>query len=181
MESHGGGVELVGLEDGVLRLRLHGSCDGCPASASTLELAIRQALDEAAPDLDGIEVEGLVEQQQPSFSGGALPLVAEGPSWTTLDVASPEGDRASRATVERNAACSWRTSAERCSPTGTPAPAAVRRSTTASSRAACSRARRARGASSCRSRAALVGGTSPCSSTPVPLLVEDGAVKVAVA
>ena len=63
MESHGGGVELVRLEDGVAHLRLRGSCDGCPASASTLELAIREALDEAAPDLDGIEVEGLVEAE----------------------------------------------------------------------------------------------------------------------
>ena len=47
MESHGGDVELLGLEDGVARIRLAGSCDGCPASASTLELAIKQALDEA--------------------------------------------------------------------------------------------------------------------------------------
>lgn len=61
LESHGGGVELVRIEEGVAHLRLRGSCDGCPASASTLELAIREALDEAAPDLDGIEVEGLVE------------------------------------------------------------------------------------------------------------------------
>ena len=64
MESHGGGVELVRLEGGIAHLRLHGSCDGCPASASTLELAIREALDEAAPDLDGIEVEGVVEAKR---------------------------------------------------------------------------------------------------------------------
>ena len=68
MESHGGGVEVLSLEDDVLRLRLHGSCDGCPASASTLELAIKQELEEAAPDLLGIEVEGLVEQPR-TFSG----------------------------------------------------------------------------------------------------------------
>ena len=61
MESHGGNVELLGLEDGVARLKLEGSCDGCPASASTLELAIKQALDEAAPDLAGLEVEGIAE------------------------------------------------------------------------------------------------------------------------
>ena len=58
MESHGGNVELVGVDDGVARIRLEGSCEGCPASASTLELAIKQALEEAAPDLDGLEVEG---------------------------------------------------------------------------------------------------------------------------
>ena len=53
MESHGGDVELLGLDDGVARLRLEGSCEGCPASAATLELAIKQALEEAAPDLPG--------------------------------------------------------------------------------------------------------------------------------
>ena len=30
MESHDGNVELLGVEDGVVRLRLAGSCDGCP-------------------------------------------------------------------------------------------------------------------------------------------------------
>ena len=59
MESHGGNVELVSLEEGVARIRLEGSCDGCPASSSTLELAIKTALEETAPDLLGIEVEGI--------------------------------------------------------------------------------------------------------------------------
>ncbi|MEP6977959.1 MAG: NifU family protein [Thermoleophilia bacterium] len=74
MESHGGGVELVRLEEGVAHLRLLGGCDGCPASASTMELAIKEALDEAAPDLDGIEVEGLVEARQPKK---LLPLAGQ--------------------------------------------------------------------------------------------------------
>ncbi len=59
MHSHGGDVELLGLEGGVARLRLEGSCQGCPASSATLEQAIRQALEEAAPDLQGLEVEGV--------------------------------------------------------------------------------------------------------------------------
>lgn len=58
MESHGGDVELVELRGGVARIRLNGSCDGCPASSATLELAIKQALDEHAPDLEALEVEG---------------------------------------------------------------------------------------------------------------------------
>ena len=37
MESHGGDVELLRLEDGVAHLRLVGHCHGCPASAATLE------------------------------------------------------------------------------------------------------------------------------------------------
>ena len=59
MASHGGDVELLGVsEEGVATIRLAGSCDGCPASAATLELAIKQALDEHAPDLEGLVVEG---------------------------------------------------------------------------------------------------------------------------
>jgi Fe-S cluster biogenesis protein NfuA/nitrite reductase/ring-hydroxylating ferredoxin subunit len=60
MESHGGDVELLGIADGVAQLRLEGSCSGCGASQSTLELAIERALQEAAPDLLGIDVEGVV-------------------------------------------------------------------------------------------------------------------------
>ena len=94
MESHGGDVELVGLEDGIARIRLEGSCDGCPASSSTLELAIKQALQDAAPDLDGLVVEGAVESSQTAFGDGATELpvvtVAPGspdaePSWFDVD------------------------------------------------------------------------------------------------
>jgi Fe-S cluster biogenesis protein NfuA/nitrite reductase/ring-hydroxylating ferredoxin subunit len=60
LESHGGDVELLGIADGVAQLRLQGSCNGCAASRSTLELAIERALEEGAPDLLGIDVEGVV-------------------------------------------------------------------------------------------------------------------------
>jgi Fe-S cluster biogenesis protein NfuA/nitrite reductase/ring-hydroxylating ferredoxin subunit len=80
METHGGDVELLGIEGNVARLRLQGSCHGCAASASTLELGIKQALQEAAPDLDGIEVEGAVEEPV-----GAVPLpMAAPPSWLNV-------------------------------------------------------------------------------------------------
>jgi Fe-S cluster biogenesis protein NfuA/nitrite reductase/ring-hydroxylating ferredoxin subunit len=60
MESHGGSVELLSIEDGIARLRLEGSCSGCAASQSTLELAIERALEETAPDLLGLDVEGVL-------------------------------------------------------------------------------------------------------------------------
>ena len=75
MESHGGNVELLGIEDGMARLRLTGSCDGCAASASTLELAVERELQEAAPDLMGMAVEGAVEQE---VTGMPLPMVVGG-------------------------------------------------------------------------------------------------------
>jgi Fe-S cluster biogenesis protein NfuA/nitrite reductase/ring-hydroxylating ferredoxin subunit len=72
MESHGGGVELLGLENGVARIFLRGSCSDCSASSVTLELAIKQALEEAAPDLEGLEVEGVAPQ---TVNGHGLPMV----------------------------------------------------------------------------------------------------------
>lgn len=57
--SHGGDVELLGVDDGVVRLRLQGSCEGCPASAMTLKHAIEEAVLSAAPDVDAVEAEGL--------------------------------------------------------------------------------------------------------------------------
>jgi Fe-S cluster biogenesis protein NfuA/nitrite reductase/ring-hydroxylating ferredoxin subunit len=95
MESHGGNVELLSLHDGVATIHLRGSCSDCSASAVTLELAIKQALEEAAPDLEGLEVLGVAPQTAggpglPMLSGGAagawaapsgmeLPVVMAGP------------------------------------------------------------------------------------------------------
>jgi Fe-S cluster biogenesis protein NfuA/nitrite reductase/ring-hydroxylating ferredoxin subunit len=90
MESHGGNVDLISLEDGVARIRLQGSCSDCKASSATLELAIKQALEEAAPDLWGLEVEGINEDpttgmplpmaEAPEQTGFELPVFNVGPS-----------------------------------------------------------------------------------------------------
>jgi Fe-S cluster biogenesis protein NfuA/nitrite reductase/ring-hydroxylating ferredoxin subunit len=56
--SHAGGVELVRVdEDGGVRLRLMGSCDGCPSSRATVEHTLRRAVEEAAPEVTRIDVE----------------------------------------------------------------------------------------------------------------------------
>lgn len=59
MHSHGGDVELLGVLDGIARLRLQGACHGCAASTLTLKMGVEQILKEAVPELAGIEVEGL--------------------------------------------------------------------------------------------------------------------------
>jgi Fe-S cluster biogenesis protein NfuA len=60
LAAHGGGVELLGVEEGVVRLRLQGACNGCPSSAVTLKLAVEEAIERAAPDIERIEAEGQV-------------------------------------------------------------------------------------------------------------------------
>ncbi|WP_229701039.1 NifU family protein [Streptomyces camponoticapitis] len=70
--SHGGDVELLEVTDeGAVKLRLLGSCDGCPSSSATLELAVRGAIEAAAPEITTIEVEPAEE----SAAGAAGPLV----------------------------------------------------------------------------------------------------------
>jgi Fe-S cluster biogenesis protein NfuA len=71
LRSHGGDVELTDLTDGVLKLKLEGSCHGCPSSSLTLRNAIEEAIFEFAPDITRLEVSGVVEQAPPS---GFVPL-----------------------------------------------------------------------------------------------------------
>jgi Fe-S cluster biogenesis protein NfuA/nitrite reductase/ring-hydroxylating ferredoxin subunit len=55
--SHGGDVQLLDVaDDGLVRLRMLGSCDGCPSSSVTLTLAVETAIRAAAPEVSGIEV-----------------------------------------------------------------------------------------------------------------------------
>lgn len=99
LRSHGGNVELLAIEAGVARLRLQGSCSGCPSSTATLKLAIEEAIQKAAPDLQGIEAEGVVEP--PPVPAGFVPVgalrrqardPAAEPAWTCLGAPSEFSD-----------------------------------------------------------------------------------------
>ena len=57
--SHAGGVEYLGVTDGIARLRLEGSCHGCPSSTVTVRLAIEGAVMDAAPEVTEVVVEGM--------------------------------------------------------------------------------------------------------------------------
>lgn len=73
MESHGGNVELLGVEAGVAHLRLVGSCHGCLASSTTMKLAVEKAVHKFAPDLLAIEADGAV-QPPPRPMEGFVPV-----------------------------------------------------------------------------------------------------------
>ena len=87
MRTHKGDVELVEVNDGVVRLRMQGSCHGCPSSAMTLKNAIEEAIYAAAPDVSTIEVEGVVEP--PAQSEPLLPIVTLDPRLATRSTALP--------------------------------------------------------------------------------------------
>src|SRR5215475_2622288 len=94
--SHAGGVEYRGVGgDGVVRLKLEGSCHGCPSSTITVRLAIERAIAEAAPDTAGVEVEGVVDEPagQPLLQIGHRPPSAVQPGMVPAPAAplDPEG------------------------------------------------------------------------------------------
>jgi Fe-S cluster biogenesis protein NfuA len=63
LQSRGSTAELIGIENGVARLRLAGSCQGC--SAAALKAELEEALYQAVPDLDGLQIEGGAEAPRP--------------------------------------------------------------------------------------------------------------------
>jgi Fe-S cluster biogenesis protein NfuA/nitrite reductase/ring-hydroxylating ferredoxin subunit len=87
--SHAGGVELLGVEpDGVVRLRLAGSCHGCPSSTLTVKLAIERAILEAAPEVTRVEVEGVSEPPRPGLLQ-IQPLRPSDGGWRRLEGVGP--------------------------------------------------------------------------------------------
>ena len=66
LRSHGGSVELLGIADGAVRLRLEQSGGGCGSSARAMRTAIEEAMYDAAPDMNGLQIE---ETERPSASG----------------------------------------------------------------------------------------------------------------
>ena len=95
LESHGGDVELLGIEDGVVRLAMRGSCDGCASSTMTLKLAIEDAIQKAAPDVEEIVAEGAVEPAPAPLLQIALSDALGGPAKaSSAPIAAPAGEPA---------------------------------------------------------------------------------------
>ncbi len=65
LHSHGGDMEVVNIEDGVVRLKLHGSCDGCTASDATIIEQVEAAMKEHWVDFRRIEVEEMTADPHP--------------------------------------------------------------------------------------------------------------------
>jgi Fe-S cluster biogenesis protein NfuA/nitrite reductase/ring-hydroxylating ferredoxin subunit len=101
--SHAGGVQYLGVTDGVARLRLEGSCHGCPSSTVTVRLAIEGAVQDAAPEVTEVVVEGMTAPPEPKLlqigprpddaPGARPPATAAGGEWVTLPDIGPPSSR----------------------------------------------------------------------------------------
>lgn len=75
IHSHGGRVDVLDASDGVVRLRMAGSCAGCSASTVTLNETIEQALRDKVPGFARTEVEE--EPAHPHPPPGPVPVQIE--------------------------------------------------------------------------------------------------------
>ncbi len=69
MQSHGGDVELVNVQDNVVYLKLQGACEGCSASSTTLNNLVEKVIRTQMPDVTQIVV-------VPTVAPGIVPLDA---------------------------------------------------------------------------------------------------------
>ncbi len=52
VQADGGDIELVDVDaDGVVQIRFHGACHGCPSSTMTLQMGIERNLREKVPEV----------------------------------------------------------------------------------------------------------------------------------
>lgn len=55
LQADGGDVELVSVEDGIVKVRLQGACAGCPMSQMTLKNGIERVLKQQIPEIKSVE------------------------------------------------------------------------------------------------------------------------------
>lgn len=51
LQADGGDIELINVEDGVVRVRLMGACGACPMSSMTMSQGVEQAVKKAVPEI----------------------------------------------------------------------------------------------------------------------------------
>lgn len=55
LQADGGDVELVDVENGIVKVRLTGACGGCPMSQITLKQGIEQHIKKVIPEVLSVE------------------------------------------------------------------------------------------------------------------------------
>lgn len=55
LQADGGDIEFVDFVDGIVKVKLHGACHGCPHAAMTLQSIVENVLMTEIPEVKGIE------------------------------------------------------------------------------------------------------------------------------
>jgi Fe-S cluster biogenesis protein NfuA len=54
VQMDGGDIEIVDVENGIVKVRLHGACSGCPSSTATLFGGVERILKAEIPEIKGV-------------------------------------------------------------------------------------------------------------------------------
>ena len=55
LQRDGGDIELVDVEDGVVKVRLQGACAGCPGAQMTLKMMVERKIREVVPEIKEVQ------------------------------------------------------------------------------------------------------------------------------
>ena len=55
LQMDGGDIELVDVEDNIVKVKLTGACAGCPMSQITLQNTVEQYLKSEIPEIESVE------------------------------------------------------------------------------------------------------------------------------
>jgi Fe-S cluster biogenesis protein NfuA len=55
LQADGGDVQFVGMEKGIVKVKLKGACEGCPMSSMTVQWGIENFLKKKVPEVLAVE------------------------------------------------------------------------------------------------------------------------------
>jgi len=55
LQMDGGDIELVDVEDNIVKVRLKGACGSCPMSTMTLKMGVERIIKEMVPEIQSVE------------------------------------------------------------------------------------------------------------------------------
>ncbi len=55
LQADGGDIELLGVENGVVKVKLKGACAGCPMSTMTIKMGVERYLKNKMPEIVRVE------------------------------------------------------------------------------------------------------------------------------
>jgi len=97
VESHGGSIEVVGIEDGVVKVKMSGTCNGCASSSATLTYGLEAALKDKWVNFRRLEEVDAAEEVNPDTAdltcveAPEAPAAAPEPQAPLLQIRGHEG------------------------------------------------------------------------------------------
>lgn len=55
LQMDAGSIEVLGVEDGIVRVRFHGACAACPGTVMALLMGVEQELRQRLPEVEYLE------------------------------------------------------------------------------------------------------------------------------